>query len=298
MATTTNLVPTIQSTALPTMPAREWAESTHNKVLETQKPSSPLHTPDLRIPGSFLEEPEPGAGSSGGETLFDTAKRYLPAQDDVQRALTHAGQAAKGYLPQSVASYLPSSSSSDTELTPPRPPFATRTSDTGSALSNLSTQAQAGSLPPLGDSQSTLSAAADKYNDTDTVSTNLSTRVHTGRSASPHRVAPLSRPTTPSRFVEDLSSVTPPAHASSLENDFAAPAAVDRSKGLPALPNSKAPTTDSDVHASPPPSPDSDSAGGGHANAHTHKSKKPKLVQRLKDKMHIGHRDHDHDASA
>jgi hypothetical protein len=88
------------------MPAREWAETTDNNVLETQNPSTPLHTPGLRIPGSFLEDPKPEAVSGGGETLLDTAKRYLPAQDDVQRAMTNAGQAAKGYLPQSVASYL------------------------------------------------------------------------------------------------------------------------------------------------------------------------------------------------
>ncbi|KAJ7477467.1 hypothetical protein FB451DRAFT_1173017 [Mycena latifolia] len=55
---------------------------------------------------------------------IDTAKTYLP---DVQRAMTSAGQAAKTYLPQSVAAYLPSSSSveADPGLAPPFSPADT-----------------------------------------------------------------------------------------------------------------------------------------------------------------------------
>jgi hypothetical protein len=100
--TTPNLVPTIESTALPSTPADEWAESTHN-MLAAHKSSTPLEMPGPPVPGAFPEEQAP---ERSGETLVDTAKLYLPAQDDVQRAMTNAGQAAKAYLPQSVASYL------------------------------------------------------------------------------------------------------------------------------------------------------------------------------------------------
>ncbi|KAF8207367.1 hypothetical protein K438DRAFT_1755415 [Mycena galopus ATCC 62051] len=41
----------------------------------------------------------------------NTAKTCLPTQDDVQRSVTSVGQAAKTYLPQSVAAYLHVSSS-------------------------------------------------------------------------------------------------------------------------------------------------------------------------------------------
>ncbi|KAJ6554622.1 hypothetical protein B0H19DRAFT_1071987 [Mycena capillaripes] len=92
-----NLVPTIESTAMPTTPADEWAQSTHS-VLGVHKPSTPVDMgPD--IPGSWADQPP---AASGGGTLLDTAKGYLPAQDDVQRAMTNVAQAAKGYLPKGV----------------------------------------------------------------------------------------------------------------------------------------------------------------------------------------------------
>ncbi|KAJ7352147.1 hypothetical protein DFH08DRAFT_647085, partial [Mycena albidolilacea] len=98
--------PTIESTALPS-PTDEWAQSTHS-VLDAHKPTTPppLDTPGPRFPGSFphLEELASGASRSG-ETLMDTAKTYLPAEDNVQRAITNAAQAAKAYLPSSVAGY-------------------------------------------------------------------------------------------------------------------------------------------------------------------------------------------------
>ncbi|KAJ7477331.1 hypothetical protein FB451DRAFT_1557154 [Mycena latifolia] len=73
------------------------------------------------FPGSFPEDSEEQNSES---TLLDTAKTYLP---DVQRAMTSAGQAAKTYLPQSVAAYLPSSSSveADPNLAPPLSPAHT-----------------------------------------------------------------------------------------------------------------------------------------------------------------------------
>ncbi|KAF8147037.1 hypothetical protein K438DRAFT_1868211 [Mycena galopus ATCC 62051] len=137
MATTTNLVPSIESTTLPATPAEKWASS----------PTTPQGSP---FPGSFPEELA-AQQQSGESTLLDTAKTYLPTQDDVQHAMTSVGQTAKTYLPQSLAAYLPSASSSSLETDPNRaplhPPFLADLPVTDdSALRTLSTEAQAGSL--------------------------------------------------------------------------------------------------------------------------------------------------------
>ncbi|KAJ7852802.1 hypothetical protein B0H14DRAFT_3656738 [Mycena olivaceomarginata] len=278
-----------------------------------------------------------------GKTLLDTAKTYLPAEDNVQRAITNGAQAAKAYLPSSIAGYL--ASSSDSELPPPRPPFASEGMG-GSALTNLSTEAQAGSL----DSASTVSAA---QNPIDASLGNLSTTVHTGTAASLHPVAPSDpvAPTPPpapfdtppvpalptplthdpailapkrnSKFIEGFPTPPTPAAltespaplSSAFSTDFV-PAAVsssEQSEGVPVPPNSKATTRDDDevapaaaqphtptpapaaaaLHAPPTPDgSDSDSAaedaGTGTASSPSGK-KKPKLVQRLKEKLHAGH---------
>ncbi|KAJ6459206.1 hypothetical protein DFH09DRAFT_876278, partial [Mycena vulgaris] len=81
---------------LPQTPADEWAQNT-NGILDAHE------TTTQNVPGSFTEE---HAAARSGETLMATAKTYLPAQDDVQRAMTNAGQTAKAYLPQGVAAYL------------------------------------------------------------------------------------------------------------------------------------------------------------------------------------------------
>jgi hypothetical protein len=49
---------------------------------------------------------------NSGSTLLDTTngKTYLPTPDDVQHAVTSVGQAAKTYLPPSLAAYLRASS--------------------------------------------------------------------------------------------------------------------------------------------------------------------------------------------
>ncbi|KAJ6578524.1 hypothetical protein B0H19DRAFT_1123402 [Mycena capillaripes] len=60
-------------------------------------------------------------------TLLDTAKTYLPTEDDVQGAMTSVGQAAKTYLPQSVAAYLPSASSSSESPPVPQSSLSTPT---------------------------------------------------------------------------------------------------------------------------------------------------------------------------
>jgi hypothetical protein len=100
-----NLVPTIESTALPTTPADKRAQST-NDILEAHPKASTPGTSGTPIPGSFSDPPAPDKSREGAEMLLDSAKTYLPAQDDIQRAMTNAGQKAKAYLPQSVASYL------------------------------------------------------------------------------------------------------------------------------------------------------------------------------------------------
>jgi len=232
---------------------------------------------------------------------MNNARGYLPAEEDVQRAITNAGQTAKAYLPQSMAAYLPSASDSD--LPPPRPPFAILTDDR--ADSNLSTEAQAGSLrPPLPDSISTSTVSVAQT--PDGAESTLSTTVHTGTAESLNPIPPLVR----SKFTEEF--VTPPglsltespdALSSSSMTAFVPPS---HSEGGPAPSNSTAPTANTalqaptagpdvvapsprgvldpsapvenipqDDHAAP------DDAGGTH--------RKPKLVQRLKEKMHVGH---------
>jgi hypothetical protein len=92
MTTTTNLFPTIESTATP---ADKWPSSTN-----AQKPQE--MGPEELAPQQQNSE----------STLLDTAKTYLPGPDDVQHAMTSVGQAAKTYLPQSLAAYLRTSSRS------------------------------------------------------------------------------------------------------------------------------------------------------------------------------------------
>ncbi|KAK7055695.1 hypothetical protein R3P38DRAFT_1366021 [Favolaschia claudopus] len=348
MATTTtpNLVPTIESTTLPTTPANEWADSTHT-ILEAHKPTTPLYTPGPKVPGSF---PYEAGQENGGDALVEAAnaaKTYFPGEDQVQKVITNAGQTVKAYLPESVSAFLSSSPTSssnpNSELSPPRPAFASEDTDS-SNLTNISTKAEAGSLPPLPhDSASTLGqvepqlstpAAAlpplppsDSYSqpntNTELLSTNtemdkLSTTVHTGAAGSPHPVAPLSPPDTPpaiagesSRFVESMT--TPPAQMSaspaplSSSNASASTPADSSSsstaykEGIRAPHNtlnsqraeasSHSPVAEEKVekvtldagHA--PPSPQSSDG----VVSPTTGTKKPKLVQRLKEKLHVGH---------
>ncbi|KAJ6452463.1 hypothetical protein C8R45DRAFT_1193880 [Mycena sanguinolenta] len=216
---TANLVPTLESSTLSSNSANEWAENTKN-LLDAHKPSTPSEK-EPQIPGAFPEE-------STAERNVDVE---LPPQEDVERAITtSAAQTENEHLRAPSISFVSlmliyfrdsAINSCDFEvLKPPRPPFAAN--DTQSSnLSNLSTKAQAGSLPPLTDS------------DAGSVSTigDISTTVHTGRSASPHPVAPLSRPLSPpsvseaavparrqtppvlSKFIEGLT--TPPPHTDS-----------------------------------------------------------------------------------
>ncbi|KAJ7195958.1 hypothetical protein GGX14DRAFT_474271 [Mycena pura] len=120
-----NLVPTIESTALPSTPVDEWAAST-TRVLHAR--AQQVATPEERpIPGAFPDElkPDPVSASggeptasehweteegrdqdAGGQTLLEAARARLPAEDDLQHAMTSAGQAAKAILPEAVQAYL------------------------------------------------------------------------------------------------------------------------------------------------------------------------------------------------
>ncbi|KAJ7462558.1 hypothetical protein FB451DRAFT_1495739 [Mycena latifolia] len=113
--------------------------------------------------------------------------------------MTSVGQAAKTYLPQSVAAYLPSASSSsletDPDLAPPHPPFLPE-------LRTLSTGAQAASLlPPRVDFVATTSTSASL---SDADPGHLCTAVHTSSA-----VPPLSPADTDPNFEQGVP--TPPA---------------------------------------------------------------------------------------
>ncbi|KAJ7122231.1 hypothetical protein C8R44DRAFT_735937 [Mycena epipterygia] len=292
--TTATSVPTIDSATLPS-PADDWAENT-NSILGAHKVAStpPLTAPP--VPGSFPDEAPPPQRS--GETLMDSARAYLPAEDDVQRAMTNVGQTAKAYLPQGMAAYLPSAS--DADLPPPRPPFMTD----DRANSNLSTEAQAGSLrPPLAESVSTITTMSVPQTP-DGADSTLSTTVHTGTTDSLNPVPPLVR----SKFTEEF--VTPPglnmteSPASLSSSSMAAFVPPSHSAGGPAPPNSTAPTADTALEAptagpdvvapSPhgvldPSAPVENVPEDDHTAHDDGVQRKPKLVQRLKEKMHVGH---------
>ncbi|KAJ7603691.1 hypothetical protein DFH06DRAFT_328535 [Mycena polygramma] len=262
--TMTNLVPTIESTVIPSTPASEWAKSTTGE-LDAQKPSTPGDV-GPPVPGFFPDEPTPrsiggggggdgdgdgkedaaGGGGAGAGGLVETAKGYLPAQDDLQRALTNAGQAAKEWMPSSVAAYFPSSESvEEPDLAPPRPPFASDNREQSvSGLSDLSTQAQAGSL----DSASTSTLPLPHSSATTDSTDNISTTVHTGGADSPHPVAPLGAGAqSESRFVEALPvSDSPAGSATPSFSD------VSQSEGLPAPHNTLASDFSADDVDTPP----------------------------------------------
>ncbi|KAJ7602923.1 hypothetical protein B0H17DRAFT_1222655 [Mycena rosella] len=101
IASPMNLVPTIDSAALPSTPATEWAANTNDILFYSD--GSAVQTPGPAIPGAFPEELSTATGSNGEAHILKT---YLAAEADVQRALTNVAQAAKAYLPQQVAEYF------------------------------------------------------------------------------------------------------------------------------------------------------------------------------------------------
>ncbi|KAJ6517322.1 hypothetical protein C8R47DRAFT_1086985 [Mycena vitilis] len=137
----TNLVPAIGSAVVPTIPADTKGSP------DTQKSTAPVDV-GPNVPESSTQESEDGELKEGGAVV----------------------KPGKGSMPQNLADNIPSADG-EPQLTPPRPPFAP-------VMSNLSTQAQAGSIYS---SASTATLNSD----------NISTMVHTGGTHSPHPVRPL-----------------------------------------------------------------------------------------------------------
>ncbi|KAJ7626835.1 hypothetical protein FB45DRAFT_1059759 [Roridomyces roridus] len=190
------------------------------------------------------------------------------------------------------------------DLPPPRAPFAGNVpSHRDSGLSQLSTQAQAGSEPslplPTSSSETTLTS-------------NLSTVVHTGREGSPHPVAPLRAPParSGSRFVESETMKTP----SDLSSDgtesvidsvdltaVGAPDVLAPSAPSGVIPASSASTPGATTTVLDPVAVRERDAAAAAAHANDSEdqdrvSPKPNLLQRLKEKIQGGHHGDDADA--
>ncbi|KAJ6517054.1 hypothetical protein DFH09DRAFT_1099120 [Mycena vulgaris] len=195
-----------------------------------------------------------------------TATLFRPRQH-----IPQPHQTRSSHLFQCILSPEPSS-----ELTPPPPPFAS---------TSLSTEAQAGSIgPPHLDSPSS-SALSTPNADLD----NLSTLVHTGGPASLYPITPpglaAHEPVSP-----DAPPAIPPPTSTTTDRQRAGPDVAAPSphgvlaSGLPSL-NSAALADNHPADAVAPPEPPV-------AQAHVEDGspqRKPKLVQRLKEKMHVGH---------
>ncbi|KAJ7464097.1 hypothetical protein FB451DRAFT_1179936 [Mycena latifolia] len=265
-STTANITraPTID--ALPQTPADEWAERT-NSMLGAQEGD----TPGRDMPGAFPQEParEPAAAPAA------PTRSGMPRPDDGQGGRKAYLRACASTLPPAQLTFHAAAQADavdlDLDLAPPRPPFAAHSANRDSVNSNLSTEAQAGSIgPPRLDSESTLSAADTLDSVADS---NLSTRVHTGGPASPHPVAPLPTPAPGSRFAEALVTPPLPPHSQSAGPDVAPPPAPH---GV----------------LEPPPrdtSTPTEEGADGTPSADATGQRKPNLVQRLKEKMHVGH---------
>ncbi|KAK0472496.1 hypothetical protein IW261DRAFT_1311683, partial [Armillaria novae-zelandiae] len=92
--------------------SHEWADETKS-ALASQKPltaalPSAASTPGHDFPGAYpggSEEKAVEETSSGGGGILETAKQYIPGQEDVGKAISNATETAKQYLPQAVVSY-------------------------------------------------------------------------------------------------------------------------------------------------------------------------------------------------
>ncbi|KAJ6540447.1 hypothetical protein B0H19DRAFT_1239717 [Mycena capillaripes] len=152
---------------IPPTLAKQWTEKI-NHIPDAHKPSTPLDA-----------KPPPIPKTSSGEA------GKMQARAGAERTMFPASQMK---VDPRAAAYLASFDSYSDKVRPPRPPFAA--DDIGSAqsgLSNLSTEAQAGSLRHLGASDSST------HGTTTQSAENLGTIMHTGTPGSPHPVAPLSR---------------------------------------------------------------------------------------------------------
>ncbi|KAJ7748284.1 hypothetical protein DFH07DRAFT_962183 [Mycena maculata] len=286
-------------------PANEWAEST-NSILGVHATSTPNEGP--AVPGSFPGESAPNTNANEiSNDLNGNGGTF------VQRAMTSTGQAAKAYLPQSVAAYLPSSTSTGTEMAPPHPGFATASNEStrARAFSNLSTEAQAGSLAsPAPDSTGDLHTSTVRPIAGSKFSENLVTppgMLLAGLSSPSVPSAPIpAEPMSTARAGPDTAHRTP---YGVLGSDSSSPLSYALNSSSPAPNGNYKPTTDPTYHphsASLPATWDSlvppednsapdnftsnSTADGGDADRGGNKEpKKPKRMQRLKDKMHVGH---------
>lgn len=127
--------PVLDST-LPRTPAHEWANETtdalssNDKLVGEFKPPtmfdskpSAVSTPGNDLPGAYPKTsehetaPDPLPSTEqikgAGVTVIETAKAYLPAQQDVDKMI----EVAKGYLPQAVQGYFPATTTEPTTAT-------------------------------------------------------------------------------------------------------------------------------------------------------------------------------------
>ncbi|THU90557.1 hypothetical protein K435DRAFT_864186 [Dendrothele bispora CBS 962.96] len=134
--------PTIDDKVLPSTPSHEWANDTLDAAAQSNTATmdripinSTTSTPGLEFPGAFPRDPRgqsetvnssSGGGGGGGggghaqegSSVLDTAKQYIPAQEDVQKVLKNVGETAKQYLPQTIVSYFPGSEPTTTTSLP------------------------------------------------------------------------------------------------------------------------------------------------------------------------------------
>ncbi|KDQ23694.1 hypothetical protein PLEOSDRAFT_1090573, partial [Pleurotus ostreatus PC15] len=78
--------------------------------------ASTSSTPGNEFPGAYPRDNSttPGIATSAASTakdtayqIYESAKQYIPAQEDIQQTLENASTTAKQYLPASVGAYLP-----------------------------------------------------------------------------------------------------------------------------------------------------------------------------------------------
>ncbi len=109
MDNTTQIPPVLDAQT----PSHEWADKT-TSALGSQKPLTPalpsaVSTPGHDFPGAYpggAEEKVVEGAPSGGGGILETAKQYIPGQEDVGKALSNATETAKQYLPQAVVAYF------------------------------------------------------------------------------------------------------------------------------------------------------------------------------------------------
>ncbi|KAJ6459209.1 hypothetical protein DFH09DRAFT_1500451 [Mycena vulgaris] len=281
--TTSNPVPSIDSAALLQMPADEWAQKT-NGILEAHE------TATQNVPGSFTEEHE---AARSGEMPMGTDKPCLPAQDDVQRATTNAadgeGVLAAGRCGISLLLHLNQALTSHPcarHSPPPTAPLRTSAQKPKPAPS-----APRLHRPPAPRFPSPPTPNADLDN--------LTTLAHTGGLASLPPVTPLG-----SRFAENLvtlpglasppvlpdapPAIPPPPNSTTTDAQRAEPE-VTAPSPYGVLPHdSSALPSHSQSRSAPagPPAPAVDVDVDGKEGS---PQRKPKLVQRLKEKMSVGH---------